>query len=404
MPNLLSGSLIDAPYTGSVNLEPPSGWVDSYQSGLTTQLMVDNPVTPRLPWFESNTDRFMKTKLQEHYDSGQIPEEDWQRFTGFRVGQFAPRWTELADYANKELGLQDVPTLDDYEKQRQQEYQDVVAHDDEIAANQSLVGKLGSLAGRAHAAAIDPVYALGMMSGYSAGAGALQVALYTGASEGLLEAVAAPMKHEWKTGLGMEHSAADAFTDVITAATGGAILGGAGKVFADVTVKGALKVLNKVGDRPVLRPIRQVLENSDPEASLREVVKMDEGVDRSINTRAIPKDIGGADVEIKEFDISVSDIEERYMVKNRQSKSDWDRTERRRKRQAKKQGETYEMRPYPEKENVVGAEQVSTNSGEKENVINALGIDDTPDGQWMKESADDVLSFEDRLSIIEECF
>jgi len=323
-----------------------------------------------------------KDKLWKHYQAGGIPQGAWNYY----LEQDGTDYDGLAEYANKVLGLKDVPIYEDYEKQRQEEYANYRATSQEVFDKQSLWGKVGQFAGQGHAMAIDPLYAVSFFTGYGAANTVLQAAVRVGLTEAAIETVAQPFVKSWKDEVGADYSGADMLTNIVLAGTGAGIIAGAGKGLSTVLVKDATKHLNKSND-PALNPIKHVIDQHDGEENLLKVLRGDEGVDIQSNNLT-PKTDASIGFDLRSAEEVLAMQEE--LFRQRVAKTT---AERQAVIDANAKGEA------PKDKKVVGTERV-------EPVIKNVTpeMHDAIQTPLVRQSIDEVEVLDNNIKLMEECF
>lgn len=283
MPNDLQATMLGMP---SVSFEEPSGFLENWSNALGLAITEDLPITSR--FIKTDAESMRTKKLFDYHKSGKIKDDEWEYF----VGQGRTDYDGLAKYAYQELGLDDIPTQPDYEKAIQEEYATYRRMSQETASNASSMGKVGQFAGNAHAMALDPLYAVSMLSGYGAASTALGAAVRVGLIEGAVELAAQPLVYDWKQDVGADYGAGDAIANIAFAAVGGGVLAGGAKGLEGLSV-GKVKAFLEEKALKELAPITHVLGNYDPEMPAIKAFDIDEGVDIQNNNLG-PKE--GADL------------------------------------------------------------------------------------------------------------
>lgn len=210
---------------------------------------------------------------------------------------------KAAVYANKTLGLTDVPIAEDYRQRVNEEYAEERQHMQEIDERATVMGKIGSFVGAGVASMLDPIYAAGMLTGYGGASTALQAAIRVGLISAGLEVAAAPLIADFKSDIGTEYTAAEAFTNIMAAGVFGGVMAGGGK-WLEIKAKAKADKLFSAGldshgisiedsvygwssrlkalieEKPQLKahlkPVLHILDNyPDQAASAREVLMLD---------------------------------------------------------------------------------------------------------------------------------
>jgi len=203
-----------------------AGFGEAWQTSLGLTLSQDTPVLSRL--IPSNTES-MRTKqlydyAEEYPELDRIMGNGWSLERGLNL-------EKAAVYANKRLGLTDVPILEDYQARVNEEYADERTRAQEVFDRTNLAGKAGQFVGIGHASMLDPVYAVGMLTGYGGASTALGAMVRVGAIEMGLEALATPFIADFRGDIGAEYTASEAFINIMAAGVLGGTLSGAGKWF-----------------------------------------------------------------------------------------------------------------------------------------------------------------------------
>lgn len=280
------------------------------------------------PAQNNTTMEFRRTTLSKHIESGAIPPEVVEFYQN-RMGGFTQDYDieGLSNYAKYDLGLDDVMTEEEYIEARNQEYNDYRAKESEIYAAQNKAGLLGEFTGRVVAHVQDPVYLLGMATGYAAAGTALEAtvlrtALTTAGTEMFVETAATPAKMSFQKELGLDYRASDAIVNILAAGAFGGAIGAGGKAVEtklfnalnpkQMTVREAIERIEHLQSPETaddIAPIMHVLRSSDPDTPVLEVLKSDESVTAAWNNRTGKRD---ADPRASEEASYFKEAEEEY--------------------------------------------------------------------------------------------
>lgn len=180
-----------------------TGFKENWSNALGLAMTEDLPLTS--PMIPSTTESQRNKKIYEYINDGSIPRNVSDFYYDDPDG--------LAGYAKNVLGLEDIPTLDEFNEQKQLEYKYGREMANDVFAKQSKLGMFGELAGRAHAMALDPLYASSFLTGYGTATTIGQAALRAGLIEAGIELAAQPSKMSWKEEIGADYGGAQALTD-----------------------------------------------------------------------------------------------------------------------------------------------------------------------------------------------
>ena len=194
-----------------VTFEPKTGFSENWQAALGLAMTEDLPITSRL--IPSVAEQRREKILYDHYRNGNIPDNVWNYFDG----DAGVDMEELAEYANRYLGLDDVPTREEFETARQQEYANYRQHSQRVFDQQDGWGMVGQFAGNMHATVMDPLYAASFFTGYGMASTTLKAIAAVGAVEAGIEVAAQPFIKSWKDEIGAKYGAADMVANVLLA-------------------------------------------------------------------------------------------------------------------------------------------------------------------------------------------
>lgn len=200
-----------------------TGFFENWNARLGLMITEDLPIVSRM--IPSITESMRKKKL---YDYAEVYPELKQRMANVWSLGGDTDVDAAAYYANKTLGLTDIPILEDYDKRKDEEYDSYRTYSNDIANRASIAGKFGSFA-TAPWMALDPIYAVGFFTGYGGASTALQAITRVGLIEAGAEVVATPFIMDWKTDIGTEYSGAEALINIAATGITAGLLGGAGK-------------------------------------------------------------------------------------------------------------------------------------------------------------------------------
>lgn len=279
-----------------------SGFVENYQHQLGVTIRQYTPLISRaLP---SDAEAFRTKQLMDYA-------KDYPELNDMMGRAWTPdrqlNLEKAAVYANKTLGLTDVPIQEDYRKRVDEEYDSERLRVQEVADRANWAGVAGKFAGIGHGSIMDPVYMTGLFTSYGGAATALQTSLKVGAIEAGIEALATPFIMDFHSDIGSEYTASEAFINVMAA---GVLSGGAAgvgkwfqlrgeakfnKMFADLSPEQlddsvfawSSQLKDRVAADPELnahlKPIIHTLDNyPDQTAKAADVIKLDAA--RTINS------------------------------------------------------------------------------------------------------------------------
>lgn len=279
-----------------------TGFVENWSNALGLSMMEDLPITSRM--IPTVTESQRNQKLYEYKKSGDIPENIYNFYGGDTDG--------LAGYARNVLGISDIPTLEEFDAQKLREYKLNREASQKTFAQQSKTGLVGEMAGRAHAMALDPLYATSFLTGYGSAVTIGQAALRVGLAEAGIETAAQLIKIPWKQEIGADYGAAQAMTEIAFAGLGSAALAGLGKAVGkaikpkDLTVEQAVEVFEKMAKKdPEMVPVLNTLRQADPTDNLAKVMEADEAIDIAAANQGAKSqaDVKGAlDTKAPEFE------------------------------------------------------------------------------------------------------
>lgn len=249
---------------------PESGFAENWSASLGLSLTEDLPILSRM--IPSATAQMRAKQLYDY--AKQYPElDEYMQKAWLSEGEDMER---AAHYAHDVLGLTDVPVRADYEKRKDEEYDDYRQYTKSVQDRQNGWGVIGQFAGSAHASQLDPLYMLGFFTGYGGASTVLQAATRTAIIEGALETVATPFIMDWKDTVGANYGMSDALTSILVTMGTAGTLGATGKFLgskieaarqSQLSVKKATEFIEKhIADNPAdaveLESLLHVMKNS----------------------------------------------------------------------------------------------------------------------------------------------
>jgi len=261
-----------------------TGFGENYVAALGLTITEDLPIVSR--FIPSIVESERTKKILDYHKQGLVSDEILNYYDGDTDG--------LVYYARNELGLTDLPSKEDYEKALKEEYKIYRNYSEDVFAHSNFLGKIGAMAGTAHAYTLDPLYAVSAFTGYGTAATVAQAFVNAAVVESTISAVAQPFKIQWKHRIGADYDATDAIKDVVFTGLTAGVISGAGKYLknvlspSDLTVGDGLNFFRKVAkDSPenanAIKPLMTVLESEDPKKPLGEALKANEDIDRAVN-------------------------------------------------------------------------------------------------------------------------
>lgn len=258
------------------NRTPESGFVENWGAALGLAMSEDLPILSRMLPTEARTSR--EKRVYDAIKAGDIP---------YSVASFyGDDINGLAGYAKETLGLPGFFTDEEYHEQVKEEYAARREYSESVFERASGMGLAGKIAGYGHAMALDPIYAVSMLTGYGAASTVGRAFLYAGAVEAGVETVAQVPKMSFKQSIESQYSGADALTEIAFAGLGAGTIAALGKGLSkmltpkDLTVGQAVETLEKIADAyPEMQPVMNTLKHADPEDNLHKVLTADEAVD-----------------------------------------------------------------------------------------------------------------------------
>lgn len=288
-----------------------TGFSENWSNALGLAMAEDLPVTSRM--ISTTVESQRTKKIRDYINDGSIPMGVSQFYEGDPNG--------LAGYARDVIGLEGIPTDEDFQEQRLREYATQREMSEETFADQSIMGFVGEMFGYAHAMALDPIYASSFLTGYGTAATIGQAALRVGATEAAIETVAQIPKISWKEEIGADYGGAQALTEIAFAGIGAGALAGLGKGIEgaiakrftpkDLTVGQATEVLERIAkDNPEIEPVLNTLRQAAPEENALKVMEADEAIDIRMADQGAKSqaDVKG-DLEMKAPEIETSEEE-----------------------------------------------------------------------------------------------
>jgi hypothetical protein len=256
-----------------------TGFAENWEAALGLAFAEDLPVISSM--ISTTVESQRKQRVLSAMESGDIPQQVSSYYAADSID-------ELAAYSRDVLGLEGFITDEEYQRRREEEHAGFREYSDDIFARATGMGKVGQMAGYAHAMAVDPLYATSFLTGYGSAATAGQAFLRVAAMEAGIEAVAQVPKLSFREEIGANYRGPGMLAEIAFAGLGAGAIAGIGKGISNYVTAKALKVKHgrevfekMVKQYPELEPIINTLKHADPEDNLEAVLKADEAIDVS---------------------------------------------------------------------------------------------------------------------------
>ena len=131
-----------------------TGFQENFSQAWNKAIKEDLSISSLIP---TEIEQNRNQKLMDYHKAGQIPQKDWE-FYGRDMDK-------LAQYARDTLGLEDIPTNEEYERRVQEEYRGVRLSESQVSSQAGFKGKAGSFLGATSAFLADPLRMVSVFTG-----------------------------------------------------------------------------------------------------------------------------------------------------------------------------------------------------------------------------------------------